>query len=300
MFSFSILSRYREVSVKLLHREGMRSDLRQGFLDALAIVLRPVARFCIRRNLSLRDMTELAKVVFVEVAAEEISKSTEKVNVSRISLCTGMHRQDVKRIFRDGEKKDYSPGYITRVMGQWQQDEAYLNPSGKPRILEYEGENSEFNQLVRKVTGDVHPGTVLFQLERLGAVEKTAKGLKLRGFVYVPKADPIEGFKLFAKDTFHLLSAVDENILGSQKIPNLHIRTEFDNIAKSDLPKIRKWIAKEGSRFHQKIRKFVSKFDLDINKRKNAEGGGRFVLGSFSRCVGTEDEMLNLPEVEED
>jgi len=246
-------------------------------------------------------MTELAKIVFVEVAAEEISSVSKKVNVSRISLSTGMHRQDVKRIFREGKRKDYTPGYITRVMGQWQQDEKYITSNGKPRILECEGEDSEFNNLVRSVTADVHPGTVLFQLERIGAIEKTPKGIKLKGFVYVPKSDPIEGFKLFAKDSFHLLNAVDENLLQNEKVPNLHIRTEFDNISATDLPKIRSWIVQEGTRFHQKVRKFVSKFDLDINPKKNKDGGARVVLGSFSRCLNPDahkDEIIMLEDDE--
>ncbi|MCB9030411.1 MAG: hypothetical protein H6619_05110 [Deltaproteobacteria bacterium] len=274
----------------------MSKDVRQAFLDSLALILRPVARFCVRHNLRLRDLTEVAKIVFVDVAAEELKEKTSKINVSRISLATGMHRQDVKRIYRDNKRKDYSPGYITLVMGQWLQDENYITSSGKPRVLTCEGEDSEFYELVRYVTGDVHPGTVLFQLEQMGAVEKTSRGLKLKKQVFTPKGDSQEAYKLYAKDSYHLMNSVEENIEQDAEFPNLHIRTDYDNISKSDIPKIREWLVNEGSRFHQKARKFLAKYDLDINPKKNKEGGGHVVITSFSRTVEPEDIADEAPE----
>lgn len=240
--------------------------------------------FCLRWSLTIQDLLESAKVVFIEVAAAEIQRQGKEPNVSRLSVMTGLRRREIMRLWRDGEEKSTSYGFITRVIGMWQQGKRYLTKGGEPRILTVDGENSEFNKLVKNISTDLHPGTVLFEMERLQLVRRTQDGLELIAGSYFPKSDPKESFAMLAQDTADLMQAAEENILGSKKRQNLHLTTDFDNIRIDDLPQIESWLLEEGKRIHERARTYLSKFDQSINPKKGAEAGARVVLGTFSRA----------------
>ncbi len=255
-------------------------------IQCLRLMLRPVVRFCIRRTLSIQDLIESAKVVFLDVAEEELLRKREKVNVSRLSVLSGLHRRDVMRIFQQGKTKDESMAFTTRVVGQWLQDKKFCNKPGSPKVLSLEGEDSEFRKLVRCISSDVNPGTVLFELERVDAVERVKSGVKLKTRAYVPRNNPVEGFKLLASDADDMMTAVEENIFGEEvETPNLHAKTEYDNVAVEDLPTIKQWLYKEGSAFHAKVRNYLAGFDLDLAPKAQKKGGARVAVGTFSRVM---------------
>lgn len=266
------------------------TGMRSGLITALRYMLRPIITFCLKRSITIQEVLESVKAVYVSVAVEQLEKQSEKVNASRLCVATGLHRMEVLRLWKDGPKEPCHH-YITRVIGQWLSDRAYTTKSGQPRVLTFGDEDSEFNKLTLKVCKDVHPGTVLFELKRVGAVEEARGGIKLIVTAYDPKVDPEEGFALFATDGSHLLECVEENVFSGKRTPNLHIRTEYDNIEKDALPKIREWFFDKGNAFHEQARKFLAKYDLDLNRKKKAKGGGKVVLTSFSRLEGEEKKQ---------
>jgi hypothetical protein len=235
-------------------------------LECLRLLLWPIVRYCLRHSHSYQDFINVAKVVFVNAAEEEILKTSPKVNVSRISALTGIYRDDVRRLYKDRESHSEQPlSVLGRVIGQWEQDKRFLSSNGKPRALTYQGTKAEFQRLVAAVSKHLNPGTVLFELARIGAVKKTKGMLQLNQKVGALATDPREGFELLSKDVDTLIHAVEENLLEKREVANLHIRTEYDNIFQKDMNKIRKWFVREGKMFHKKARDFLSKYDQDIN-----------------------------------
>lgn len=252
--------------------------------ECLKIILKPIMRFCLRYSVKLQEIIECAKSAMIEVAKEEMEKSGTEVSISRLSVMTGVHRPDVVRLYKEQSPNKISSNQITRVIGQWQQDEKFLTAAGKPRVLSVQGKDSEFVDLVYSVSADLNPYTVLFELERIGAVEKTERGLKLISFIYKPTGQVKEGFELLAKDTEDLLLSVSENIYQVKEQANLHIRTEYDNISPDALTQIRKWFLEQGSIFHRNAREFLSKFDRDINPEiEKQKPAVKVSLGTFSR-----------------
>lgn len=256
----------------------------------LRCLLRPIARFCLQKAISVQQLTDTAKDVFLEVAADELRRQGEKVNVSRLSVITGLQRRDVMKRYRQEPRTEVVSSLPARVLGQWEQDPRFTTKSGKPRSLTYEGEQSEFHSLIAAVSRDVHPGTVLFQLERSGSVERTKRGVRLIKPEVEVRGDPGEGFLLLSKDLDDLIGAVQENLFGSEAQRNLHARTEYTNVARSAVPEIKRWLLREGTTFHLKVRNFLARYDLDINPRPNEEGNTRVVFGTFSRSVIESEE----------
>lgn len=263
------------------------SDTRKLLLDCTKLMLRPVLKFCLRHSIHLPDLLECCKVVFLELASEQIEKSGETVSISRLSVMSGITRREVTRLHREKREKDTPLSLPTKVLGQWQNDRRFITQNGQPRVLSNEGRDSEFNHLVRLVSADLNAYTVLYELERIGAVERTPKGIKLAKLVY-GNADDMKGAaKMMALDASDLMAAIEENTAREEgQAPNFHIVTEYDNISKDAVPKLKRWVVKQGADFHKKLRNYFSQFDKDLNPDlADAEGGVRVVFGGFSRVV---------------
>lgn len=262
---------------------------RPQLAKAIGLLVRPLARLCIRHHLSIFDFFESCKRVFVEVAEEEIQKAgVTKVNASRVSLMTGLYRRDVMRILRDIPTPVAADvGVPMQVVDAWMRLEEYQTSSGKPRSLSWEGEQSEFFELVRSVSKNYNPATVLFELERAGVVAKTSRGLRLERPYFGGIRGLDHALKIVSLDYEDLLRAVLENLEYEPKVTNLHLRTEYDNIYLDELPKLREWIEREGKHFHERMRDHISKFDKDSKPGRRSDtterpAGGRVVLGTFS------------------
>ena len=264
------------------------NDKERLALRCLKTIIRPVARFSIKHSLTIKELLEAAKIAMLEIAEEELARGGEKVNVSRLSVLTGIHRRDVMRLTREGDKLEDSQNLISRILGQWEQDPRFVTASGAPRVLSVDGEDNEFKELVELISKDLNPGTVLFQLERTGLVERGPRGLKLLRKVQSLQDDIAAGYQLLASDVEELSLAVQENLEGSLETPHLHARTEYDNLFVKDIPEVRSWLLKEGTAFHERARTFLSKFDKDLNPSRKDPAGSRVVVGTFSRVIEEE------------
>ncbi|RIL12607.1 MAG: hypothetical protein DCC75_00160 [Proteobacteria bacterium] len=259
-----------------------RSEAEVRF-QAFKGLLRPAIRYFLKTSHPFKDFVDIAKELFVEIAREEISKTSLKINPSRISVMTGLHRKEVKRFSAAGEPvRKQAPHVLVRVLNVWEQDSRFHSKTGRKRALTHEGENSEFKSLVECVSKDVHPGTVLFEMERMGLVRKRSGLVRLIKQYPRFHQDPSKGLDFLKRDIESLFESVEENLFNREEVPNLHIRTEFDNMVKSAVPEIRKWLLEEGAAFHKKARDFLSQSDLDLNPGIQGEGGGRVSVTAMS------------------
>lgn len=248
----------------------------------LRLILGPLIRFCVRNTITVNEVLEAVKSVYIDIASEQIESAKEKVTVSRISVMTGITRREVHRIYREGRVGGTTPSVSSRVIGVWQYDPRFIRKDKSPRVLTYGGEDSDFKRLVEFVSKDINPATVLFELERVGVVERTPNGVKLIEGVHYQNKTPEKGFNLLARDFETLGKAVTENILTPQETRNLHIRTEYSNLFRADIPTIRKWVLEQGTEFHRRVREYLAGFDKDMNPQEEKDGGGRVVVQAFS------------------
>lgn len=255
----------------------------ESLAGCLELVLRPLARLFLRKGLAFQEFLEIAKRAFVHAAKEEFEKEEVKVNTSRIMAATGLHRAEVNRLLEPSpHDEDAALGLIGKLVGHWEQDPQFSTRRG-PKRLSVTGAKGSFEALVREVNTHVTPGTILFQLERLGMV--TTK----KGYAYLERPieqlrnDPQKLYGLCARDFSSLLAITEQNLRSSHEAPQLHLRTEYDNIYADKIPLIRAWLLREGSRFHKKIRDFVSEHDADVNPdpERLSQAGRSVVLGSF-------------------
>lgn len=260
----------------------MASDRREVLRSALSRLLMPVVRFAVRHGFRIQDVHEASKLAFLSAAEEEIERGGHEVSISKLAVVSGIHRRDVMRLWRDEEAPKTDSDVVARIIGQWQGDKRFQS-KGKPKTLQLSGVTGDFRELVFSISRDLNPYTVLFELERAGAVHSDENGIQLITKAHQISGDVKKGLNLLGADSDDLMSAVTENLFEEPKELNLHIRTEFDNIPPEFQDEIRTWMIAEGARFHKRVGEFLAKYDRDTSGKKS-EGKGklRAVLGSFS------------------
>src|SRR5690606_15574467 len=93
---------------------------------------------------------------------------------------TGLTRKEVRRL-RD--KSAAGQGTVVlratpmaTILHRWFTEREFLDESGKPAELKFDGPGVTFSTLVRKYGGDIPPGAMRTELKRINAVVETEKG----------------------------------------------------------------------------------------------------------------------------
>ena len=258
-------------------------------------LLKPVVRFCLRYSLKIQEIIPLLKEVLLEVSREELRAEGTECNVSKLSIITGLQRREIKLIQDSPNGNEPVSNLLSKIIGTWQFGKDYYRKVGTGRPLTFEGTSSEFSRLVRSISQDLNPYTVLGELERTGRVERKNGKLHLNAEVYevVGPEKITEAVHLVAADWDDLIAAAHSNVLQEEELPHLHLRTEFDNIDPESFPQIRAWLLDKGTTLHEEPRRYLSQFDRDANSSlQRKKCGGKVSLGSFSftQTVKTLDE----------
>jgi hypothetical protein len=181
--------------------------------------LLPIARLCLSAGLKLPDLIEALKAAMVQ-AAEASAPTAKKLSDSQLSVLTGVHRKDLRRLKEgSGMAQSYRASLSSQVFGRWRSDPLYLTKSGSPRVLnrvEPDAEQRSFERLVQSISTDVHPRSVLEDLLRLGMVEPgSGDKLKLIARAFVPRNDSQELWQLSAQNASDHLEAIAHNLLST-------------------------------------------------------------------------------------
>ncbi|MEJ8840631.1 DUF6502 family protein [Ramlibacter sp. AN1133] len=188
-------------------------------VQAVAAVLRPAIRMLLRSGIDYPRLAAELKWLFIEEAVAEIGRSGQAGTDSAISLLSGVHRKDVRN-WRLGGRPPAAARPVAlsaRVFARWISQAEYLDAEGRPRALARTGAAPSFEALVRTVTHDVHPFTVLQELIRLGiaSVEIQDGGeIVVPGSDFVPPAGSREALDLLAANLADHATAAVSNVLG--------------------------------------------------------------------------------------
>ena len=156
----------------------MTNDLKTAGFASARLLLRPVVRLLLRCGVTWKELAELCKLLYVEVAAEDFGKHGRPANGSRVAILTGLSRREVKRAkdLIGQDSQDYVAveriNHAARVLSAWHQDAEFCVAEGKPRLLPLEGEGS-FATLLKRFAPDIPPTAMLKELKSVGAIRIT-------------------------------------------------------------------------------------------------------------------------------
>ena len=150
--------------------------------DSLVDLLLPVAKLLVRGGAGIDELVRAAKRAYLRAAMDTVLPQNRRINVSRLSVVTGMTRKEVSALLnhskntRHAATKRSGEQRALRVLRGWLTDPRFQNRSGRPADLSYRGHKKSFGVLVKLYGGDVTPKSVLRELERIDIVEVTDTG----------------------------------------------------------------------------------------------------------------------------
>jgi len=163
----------------------------EDMAEVLLQSLRPLVRLLLTGGVNHRKFSQVCKVAFVQVAAQEYGLRGRPTNTSRVAAMTGLTRKEVKKIREAGLEQviDATPRISSPadVLHSWYTNPRYLTRDGYPRELPYADGDSSFVNLVRESGVDIPPGAVKSELKRVGAVAELPDGrLQVRQRHFLP------------------------------------------------------------------------------------------------------------------
>ncbi|MBF8723107.1 DUF6502 family protein [Pseudomonas guariconensis] len=164
-----------------------------SLLPALRHVMRPLVRLMLRKGVTFNSFTQMLKEIFVEVAEREFRLEGKPASDSRISLITGVHRKDVRRLRAqpvDGDAgMPEAVSFGAHLVSIWLNQMPFCDQPGQPRPLPRlasMGGDGSFDGLVATLSTDIRARVVLDEWLRLGVVrvdEQDQVHLQTRAFI---------------------------------------------------------------------------------------------------------------------
>lgn len=255
----------------------MATPLNKALSAAILRLLRPLVRILLRNGISYGAFADLAKWVFVDIAAKEFGVPGRKQSDSRVSVITGLTRKEVARIkgidTPDDTSAEQQYNRAARVIGGWLRDPRFSNGDGSPAPLPFEG-NAGFSELVKRYSGDMTARSILDELLRVGTVERTEDGtIRLLVSAYVPKGSDAGKIHILGTDVALLIGTIDHNLHESLGQPRFQRKVAYDNLPAEALPRLRELSNEHAQILLQEIDRYLAQQDRDANP--NAQGTGR-------------------------
>ena len=150
--------------------------VRQVLAEILDLIVPAVAA----TGLTATELEQIAADRFIKHVHANYGLRKRKTNVSRIALISGHSRKASKAISTSPAPTSFefiSPNQsaVYRALVAWRTERSYLDLNGRPMALDWEGDPSLSN-LIRKVSADIPPGAVRYELLRNRYVDKREDG----------------------------------------------------------------------------------------------------------------------------
>lgn len=225
---------------------------------ALYRLFRPVARIGLRHGLAVRDVIEILKCAYVDIAREEYGLRGRPASKSRIATLTGLTRAEVARLVARDRQKIEQAGTshpLHRLVDRWLSEPAWQDADGNPATLDLDGDPG-FTALVRVHGGDIPWQTLLRELERLRIAKRDGSRVHLlqRGFIPVGDEETA-GLPFIGEDAAALVDTLDYNLHAAGRLRRFQRKVVFPGLTEAGLDLLQDHAAADGQRFLETLDK---------------------------------------------
>jgi hypothetical protein len=199
---------------------AVHSTKGEQVLEQTARVLQPLVRLLLEHGVTYPQVAETLKRVFIAMAEKEGARSGRHVTDSRLAITTGIQRKDIKRL-RDAvhqpaaqAREEPRQSIAAIVFTQWLTDRNYCDQEGRPLPLPRQGSERSFESLVKSISKDVHPRTILNELTRLQMAQVEDDQVCLNAAAFVPNPDFEQMLSYLGANLHDHAAAATHNVLG--------------------------------------------------------------------------------------
>ncbi len=236
---------------------------------AMKRVLRPFVKLMLANNLSYTFIIDVLKTLYVEVADQEFAEDGKRLTDSRISLMSGVHRKDVRRLRElQPDVEDVMPDNVSlgsQLIALWNANPKYLHADGSPKPLPRfaaANDSESFESLVRSLSTDIHPRAVLDEWLRLGVANIDDDNfVHLTTDMYIAQEGFEEKIFYFGHNLHDHAQAVVANVLSQnnkgQPASFLERCVHYDTLTMTSVEEIGELAKKQGMKTLREVNKIA-------------------------------------------
>ena len=262
---------------------------------AVRRLLRPLVKLLLNYSVQYPAFTNLLKQTYVEMATAMPVDGKIQTD-SRVSLLTGIHRLDVKRLRNEivsgNEGPPMSVSIGAQIVARWTAHAEYLDNKGRPlplHRLASAGGMMSFESLVRSVSKDIRPRVVLDEWLRLGIAQvDNLDRVILLTDAFIPSHGLDEKLFYLGKNVHDHLDACAHNLTRPDVPPLLERSVYYDHLSK-DSTLILSTYARQLS--SQVMQAFSQKaMELQERDHQNADARHRVTYGLYFYQANEQEE----------
>ena len=222
-----------------------------SLIVAIRKILRPLVRLFLSYKVVFPQVAEILKSVYVDVAEDEFRLPEKPQTDTRLSLLTGIHRKDIKRLRNQNQTEKEVPAVVNmgvRLVSRWIGEPYYQDDEGKPLLLPFKAENApSLESLVLDVCKrDIRPRVILDEWLNLGVVSiDDQQRIALNTQAFIPSKGFDEKAFFLGHNISDHLSASAHNILGYK--PAFFERCAYyDGLSQGSIDKLNDLVTQKG------------------------------------------------------
>ena len=242
-------------------------------LQAARRLLRPLVRLMMQSGLTFPVLAVSLRRLFVEIAVNDILTDPKARTGSRLSLLTGVHRKEIRRLREMPADPVDAPDIVTlasQIVARWIGSAPFTDAGGRPRPLPRIGNGiaiapkngtnpaePSFVELVASVTTDVRPRAVLDDLlaHHVVFVDEQDR-VRLNADAFIPRPGGEEQLFYFARNLHDHVAASVANISAAGTALFLDRSVHYDRLTPA-----------QGAALRDYARAAAMRALLDVNRR---------------------------------
>lgn len=257
-----------------------------ALISAIRHLLRPLVKILLARSVAYPFMSNLLKSIYVEVAAEEFRLQGRPQTDSRISLLSGVHRKDVKRLRPEAMQEQTIPPAVSlsaRLVKLWATDPERLDETGRhrplPRLMS-EGGAESFEALVGSVSKDIRSRVILDEWLRTSIAYIDEEGrVCLNADAFLKGGGFDEKAYYFGQNVHDHLSAAAHNLTGLSP-QFLERAVQYDKLTPESAAELAALSRKLGLQALDIVSKRAT--ELQARDQGNLQAGQRISFGVYN------------------
>ena len=238
-------------------------------LTGVGSLLEPVIRLLLKCGITYAEFAAVARMKFVQVATDDFGIRGRPTNASRVAILTGLDRRLVSKLREpDPDEASSEVAFMSRpsqVLGGWFQDPEFVEPSGAPRDLDFEGDTGSFAALVRRYAPAIPAGAMAKELKATGSVAELGDR-KLRALkrAFIPRELSETRIRMWASVLRDVGSAIEHNLDPSgRQTPLFERRAHNLAVDRSAVPEFEEFLRSEGQAFLERMDDWLAAHQAD-------------------------------------
>lgn len=209
-----MVTRIKKEEENILLPQNLSHDA-ETTLEHVLKIMNELTKWLVKSGIGHSEFSAALRPIFYNEAIRELDLLNQKKTDSSLSLLSGLNRRDVSALRQENNNEyklvenfiESTPVSVpARVISMWVHQKL-------PLAIPLSSDDISFEKLVKQVSTEKHPRSILLELKRIGLVQEKDGEVILQSSSFTPSPEHDEIKQIFTDNIVDHLSAGIHNIL---------------------------------------------------------------------------------------